>query len=79
MSNKLERFINLIISTFTISDLMMKNNDEFINVISILNNVSDIKDIENINNKYINKAIKEIKNNEKLKYILENEIYQDAK
>lgn len=77
MSSQLEQYINLVISTYTITSLLVKDSQSYIEIIELLNTYNNIEEIEKSDNKFIKNALNEIYGNKfllkRLKEIKEQE------
>jgi hypothetical protein len=75
MSSQLEQYINLVISTYTITSLLTKDSQSYMKIIKLLNTYNNIEEIEKSDNKFIKTALDEIYDNnlllKKLKQIKE--------
>lgn len=75
MSSQLEQYINLVISTYTITSLLTKDSQNYMKIIKLLNTYNNIEEIEKSDNKFIKTALDEIYDNnlllKKLKQIKE--------
>lgn len=75
MSSQLEQYINLVISTYTITSLLTKDSQSYMKIIKLLNTYNNIEEIEKSDNEFIKTALNEIYDNnlllKKLKQIKE--------
>lgn len=77
MSDKIEQLSNLVIFTLTRHEIIKFGSEEHLHVLQELEHIKSTEEILYNNDKYIQKAIKLIKDNEELTKKL-NEIIKDT-